>query len=199
MPRDFHDSQTQRQLKENLYKTIINYFDKGKMWEEALNLCKELADQFEKEIFDYELLSQNLKQQATFYENIMKILRPTPDYFAVGYYGRGFPLFLRVEYSMDFWSPLYWKDLVTLDRMQRRYIGMLPRMESLSYEEKPDCLCLFSLEKRRLRGNLIEMYKIMRSIDGIDIYPITDVSKTRGISLRVEGMRNLLPQRVVEA
>ncbi|XP_048459890.1 dedicator of cytokinesis protein 2-like [Rhincodon typus] len=95
MPRDFHDSQTQRQLKENLYKTIINYFDKGKMWEEALNLCKELADQFEKEIFDYELLSQNLKQQATFYENIMKILRPTPDYFAVGYYGRGFPLFLR--------------------------------------------------------------------------------------------------------
>ncbi|GCC17719.1 hypothetical protein chiPu_0017657, partial [Chiloscyllium punctatum] len=95
MPRDFHDSQTQRQLKENLYKTIIDYFDKGKMWEEALNLCKELADQFEKEIFDYELLSQNLKQQATFYENIMKILRPTPDYFAVGYYGRGFPLFLR--------------------------------------------------------------------------------------------------------
>ncbi|XP_060693013.1 dedicator of cytokinesis protein 2-like [Hemiscyllium ocellatum] len=95
MPRDFHDSQTQRQLKENLYKTIIDYFDKGKMWEEALNLCKELADQFEKEIFDYELLSENLKQQATFYENIMKILRPTPDYFAVGYYGRGFPLFLR--------------------------------------------------------------------------------------------------------
>ncbi|XP_062909750.1 dedicator of cytokinesis protein 2-like [Mobula hypostoma] len=95
MPRDFQISQTQRQLKENLYKTIINYFDKGKMWEEALNLCKELAEQFEMEIFDYELLSQNLKQQATFYENIMKILRPTPDYFAVGFYGRGFPLFLR--------------------------------------------------------------------------------------------------------
>lgn len=26
-------------------------------------------------------------QQAKFYENIMKILRPKPDYFAVGYYG----------------------------------------------------------------------------------------------------------------
>ncbi|XP_069755178.1 dedicator of cytokinesis protein 2-like [Narcine bancroftii] len=95
MPRDFHSSQTQRQLKESLYKTIIDYFDKGKMWEEALNLCKELAEQFEMEIFDYELLSHNLRQQATFYENIMKILRPTPDYFAVGFYGRGFPLFLR--------------------------------------------------------------------------------------------------------
>lgn len=30
------------------------------MWEEALSLCKELAEQYEMEIFDYELLSQNL-------------------------------------------------------------------------------------------------------------------------------------------
>lgn len=27
----------------------------------------------------------------------MKILRPKPDYFAVGYYGQGFPTFLRVN------------------------------------------------------------------------------------------------------
>ncbi|ELW66240.1 Dedicator of cytokinesis protein 2 [Tupaia chinensis] len=66
-----------------------------KMWEEAISLCKELAEQYEMEIFDYELLSQNLIQQAKFYENIMKILRPKPDYFAVGYYGQGFPSFLR--------------------------------------------------------------------------------------------------------
>ncbi|GAB1295927.1 Dedicator of cytokinesis protein 2 [Apodemus speciosus] len=87
--------QTHRQLKETLYETIIGYFDKGKMWEEAISLCKELAEQYEMEIFDYELLSQNLTQQAKFYENIMKILRPKPDYFAVGYYGQGFPSFLR--------------------------------------------------------------------------------------------------------
>nr|XP_014349533.1 PREDICTED: dedicator of cytokinesis protein 1-like [Latimeria chalumnae] len=30
-----------------------------------------------------------------FFENIMKVLRPKPDYFAVGYYGQGFPTFLR--------------------------------------------------------------------------------------------------------
>uniref|UniRef100_A0A667GZB1 Dedicator of cytokinesis 2 n=1 Tax=Lynx canadensis TaxID=61383 RepID=A0A667GZB1_LYNCA len=80
--------QTSPQLKETLYEIII-------MWEEAISLCKELAEQYEMEIFDYELLSQNLIQQAKFYENIMKILRPKPDYFAVGYYGQGFPSFLR--------------------------------------------------------------------------------------------------------
>ncbi|KAI2657155.1 Dedicator of cytokinesis protein 2 [Labeo rohita] len=81
---DYQTPQSQRQLKETLYDTIISYFDKGKMWEEAITLCKELADQFEME-----------NQQAKFYENIMKILRPKPDYFAVGYYGCGFPQFLR--------------------------------------------------------------------------------------------------------
>lgn len=30
------------------------------MWEEAISLCKELAEQYEMEVFDYELLSQNL-------------------------------------------------------------------------------------------------------------------------------------------
>lgn len=30
------------------------------MWEEAITLCKELADQYENEIFDYELLSRRL-------------------------------------------------------------------------------------------------------------------------------------------
>ncbi|KAM7417649.1 hypothetical protein PAMA_017336 [Pampus argenteus] len=92
---EFHGSQTQRQLKETLYDTIIDYFDKGKMWEEAITLCKELAEQYENEIFDYELLGKRLEKQAKFYENIMKILRPKPDYFAVGYYGQGYPPFLR--------------------------------------------------------------------------------------------------------
>lgn len=37
------------------------------------------------------------KKQAKFYENIMHAMRPQPEYFAVGYYGLGFPSFLRVR------------------------------------------------------------------------------------------------------
>uniref|UniRef100_A0A8C4V4C9 Dedicator of cytokinesis protein 2 n=1 Tax=Falco tinnunculus TaxID=100819 RepID=A0A8C4V4C9_FALTI len=85
---------TQRQLKEALYNQIIDYFDQGKMWEEAIHICKELADQYESEVFNYEMLSDILRE-AKFYEKILKVLRPSPDYFAVGYYGQGFPTFLR--------------------------------------------------------------------------------------------------------
>ncbi|KAM6132363.1 LOW QUALITY PROTEIN: dedicator of cytokinesis protein 2-like [Pterocles gutturalis] len=86
---------TQRRLKEALCLQIIDYFDQGKMWEEAIHVCKELAEQYESEIFDYEMLSNILQREASFYEKILKVLRPSPDYFAVGYYGQGFPTFLR--------------------------------------------------------------------------------------------------------
>uniref|UniRef100_A0A665WMQ9 Dedicator of cytokinesis 1 n=1 Tax=Echeneis naucrates TaxID=173247 RepID=A0A665WMQ9_ECHNA len=87
--RDGYQATTQGQLKDQLYQQIINYFDKGKMWEEAIILGKELAEQYENEMFDFE------QKQAQFYENIVKVIRPKPDYFAVGYYGMGFPSFLR--------------------------------------------------------------------------------------------------------
>ncbi|XP_070608582.1 dedicator of cytokinesis protein 1 isoform X3 [Erythrolamprus reginae] len=93
--RDGYQAATQGQLKDQLYQEIIHYFDKGKMWEEAIVLGKELAEQYENEMFDYEQLSDVLKKQAQFYENIVKVIRPKPDYFAVGYYGQGFPTFLR--------------------------------------------------------------------------------------------------------
>ncbi|XP_068610915.1 dedicator of cytokinesis protein 1 [Brachionichthys hirsutus] len=90
-----YQATTQLQLKDQLYHQIIKYFDKGKMWEEAIVLGKELAEQYENEMFDFEQLSESLRKQAQFYENIVKVIRPKPDYFAVGYYGMGFPSFLR--------------------------------------------------------------------------------------------------------
>ncbi|KAG8518214.1 Dedicator of cytokinesis protein 5 [Galemys pyrenaicus] len=91
---NYHAS-TQQELKEKLYQEIISYFDKGKMWEKAIKLSKELAETYESKVFDYEGLGNLLKKRASFYENIIKAMRPQPEYFAVGYYGQGFPSFLR--------------------------------------------------------------------------------------------------------
>lgn len=44
------------------------------------------------------------RKQAQFYESIVKVIRPKPDYFAVGYYGLGFPSFLRVRISLIYFS-----------------------------------------------------------------------------------------------
>lgn len=44
---------------------LFEYAVTLQMWEEAISLCKELAEQYEKEVFDYELLSQNLVRLST--------------------------------------------------------------------------------------------------------------------------------------
>ncbi|KAG7274537.1 hypothetical protein CRUP_023914 [Coryphaenoides rupestris] len=84
IPRDGQHMWTQQELKERLFQEIICYLDKGK-----------LAKMHETHMFDFMELSQLLKQQAQFFENIMHAMRPQPEYFAVGYYGLGFPSFLR--------------------------------------------------------------------------------------------------------
>ncbi|XP_045614067.1 dedicator of cytokinesis protein 1 isoform X2 [Procambarus clarkii] len=93
----YHTIDRHDDLKERLYEEIISYFDKGKMWEDALTLCKELVKHYEEVIINYVKLSELLTRMAVFYKNIMnpQNLRPEPEYFRVAYYGRGFPAFLQ--------------------------------------------------------------------------------------------------------
>ena len=87
--------QQEWQRKEQLYEQIINLFDKSKLWEYALPLCKELCDLYEARIYDYKKLSDILRRQSSFYQKIMSEFRPEPEYYMVGFFGRSFPLFVR--------------------------------------------------------------------------------------------------------
>lgn len=87
--------QTHRQLKESLYNEIIDYFDKGKMWECAIDMCNELVQQYGNEIYDYKSLSIIHTKLARFYEKILKEMRHESEYFRVAFYGLRFPEFLR--------------------------------------------------------------------------------------------------------
>ncbi|XP_055847546.1 dedicator of cytokinesis protein 3 isoform X2 [Episyrphus balteatus] len=93
-PNDNTD-QLEWQRKEKLYHEILKYFDKGKCWEKGIPLCKELAHLYETRLFDYNKLSEILNLEAKFFQNILTQLRPEPEYFRVGFYGMGLPLFVR--------------------------------------------------------------------------------------------------------
>lgn len=54
---------------------------------------------YERKRFDYNRLSDVLIQEAKFFQNILTQLRPEPEYFRVGYYGTGFPSFVRVGHN----------------------------------------------------------------------------------------------------
>ena len=96
----------------------------------------------------------------------------------------------HLEYCVQFWSPHYRKDVGALERVQRRFTRMLPGMEGRSYEERLRDLGLFSLERRRLRGDLIETYKMIRGLDRVDsdsLFPRMEKASTRGHGFKLRG------------
>ena len=77
-----------------------------------------------------------------------------------------------------------------LERVQKRFTRMLPGMEGISHEERLEKLGLFSLERQRLRGDLIEVYKMMRGMDRVDSqkrFPGWKSQLPGGTGLRCEG------------
>ena len=104
----------------------------------------------------------------------------------------------HLEYCVQFWSPYYRKDVIKLERVQKRFTGMPPGLDGLSYKERLDRLGLFSLECRRLRDDLIEVCKIMRGIDQLDsqyLFPKIGDFKTRGHRFKGRGERYKSVQR----
>lgn len=124
--------QTHRHLKEELYKEIIKFLDDGKMWECALEVCKELAQQYEYEVFDYLSLSQLHAQMSDLYRKIISEMRHETEYFRVTFYGFGFPELLRNR------TFIYrGKEYEQLPSFSTRILNQHPRAELMQTLEKP--------------------------------------------------------------
>ena len=101
-----------------------------------------------------------------------------------------------LQYNEDFsrhsffeaWRPYRKKDIDTLERIQRRATKMIPELRDFSYEERLKECGLRTIETRRLRGDQIEVFKILNGYENIDrnmFFSLKKDSRTRGHEVKI--------------
>jgi len=96
-------------------------------------------------------------------------------------------------------SPHYIKDKELLERVQRRFPRMIPELKDLPYAERLEKLNLWTLEERRVRADLIEVYKVVHHLSAVpfeDLFEFENSSCTRGYSLKLWKKRCRLDLRL---
>ena len=99
------------------------------------------------------------------------------------YHNSTIVLLVHLEYCIQACRPYRQKDIDILERVQRRATKMIQRLRSISYEMRLKECGKTTLETRRLRGDQIEVFKILNgyeSIDGNIFLSVKKESRTRG-------------------
>jgi len=97
----------------------------------------------------------------------------------------------HLEYSTSIWNPHYEKDKVLLEKVQRRFTRLFKDLRSREYDERLKIGGLWSLEERRHRSDLLELFKMVRGLSAIPLtsfFKLADRSAgsvTRGHALKL--------------
>ena len=91
---------------------------------------------------------------------------------------------LHLEYCVHVWCPYLRKDIDSIEKVQHRATKLVKGLKNKSYEERLQALGITSLEKRRIRGDLIQVFRIVRGFDKVEFEELFELDDGGGHVLR---------------
>ena len=83
----------------------------------------------------------------------------------------------HLEYCVQAWSPWLQQDIDLLENVQRRAVRAVSGLTG-TYEEKLKQLNMTTLKERRIRGDMIETYKIVQGIEDVEVSTFFSISSS---------------------
>lgn len=152
-------------------------------------------------VIDNKLTFQkHINEKVNKANSIVGIIRRTFEYLDNKMFCTLFKALVRphIEYANPVWSPHLKKNIEMIENVQRRATKQVPGLSDLSYEERLKELNLPSLVYRRLRGDLIEVYKILSGKydpEVSDLFNLNTQQSTRGHNFKLYKKRPRLNVR----
>ena len=94
----------------------------------------------------------------------------------------------HIEHAVSLWCPYKKGDIEEIEKIQKRATKLIISLKKLPYKERLLKLKLPTLKYRRMRGDMIEVFKILHNYYNSDVAPkltLNNASVTRGNSLKL--------------
>ena len=86
----------------------------------------------------------------------------------------------HLEYGQVVWYPHLKRQSASLEKVQRRATKLVKSLSHLPYLERLKSLNLPSLKYRRTRGDLIQVYNLLKHIPNTSLLKLSNTKHTRG-------------------
>jgi ribonuclease P/MRP protein subunit RPP40 len=149
--------------------------------------------------------THHVKYCANKANKILGMLTRTFEYRDLDIIKSLYTTFVRphLEFAVAVWNPYLKGDIEILEKVQRRATKLVLNLKNLAYEDRLVAMNLTTLETRRERGDLIQLYKLIHGFDCvnwpscINLTPPTFEliqSRRHKMQLQRELVRNCVPR-----